>query len=69
VAEEKFGGFRQFLRKFGKKPSVVEGLIYQVSQYKAFLGERQKTLDLAAEQDLLEYVEAAKRLPNIVEYV
>ena len=58
MAEEKFGGFRQFLRKFGKKPSVVEGLIYQVSQYKAFLGERQKTLDLAVEQDLLEYAES-----------
>jgi len=52
-------GFRQFLRKFGKKEHVVEGLIGQVRAFEAYLaGKRHIGVEAANEQDLQDYVKA-----------
>jgi hypothetical protein len=55
-------GFRQFLKKFGKKGHVVEGLISQVQAFEAYLaGKQQIGVEDANEQDLQDYV---KTLPQ-----
>jgi hypothetical protein len=52
-------GFRQFLKKFGKKEHVVEGLISQVRAFEAYLTGKQKIgVEAANEQDLQDYVKA-----------
>jgi hypothetical protein len=52
-------GFRQFLKKFGKKEHVVEGLINQVRAFEAHLaGKRQIGVEAANEQDLQDYLKA-----------
>ncbi len=51
-------GFRQYLKKFGKKEHVVEGLISQVRAFEAYLAGKQQTrVEAANEQDLRDYVE------------
>jgi len=52
-------GFRKFLKKFGKKEHVVEGLISQVRAFEAYLtGKRHIGVEAASEQDLQDYVKA-----------
>lgn len=52
-------GFRQFLRKSGKKEHVVEGLIGQVRAFEAYLENRQQSgVEAADEQHLRDYVHA-----------
>jgi len=51
--------FERFLKRSGKKPHVVAGLIGQVRQFETYLaGERQKTLETAAAPDFQAYVAA-----------
>jgi hypothetical protein len=51
--------FRQYLKKFGKKERVVEGLISQVRTFESYLaGKRQIGVEAANEQDLQDYVKA-----------
>jgi hypothetical protein len=50
-------GFRQFLKKSGKKAHVVEGLLRQVRMYEAYLMETQQIgLDAADRQEIQDYV-------------
>jgi Domain of unknown function (DUF4332) len=52
-------GFRQFLKKFGKKEHVVEGLISQVRAFEVYLaGKQQIGVEAANEQVLRDYVES-----------
>ncbi len=52
-------GFRRFLKRMGKKEHVVDGLIAQAGRFEEYLSrERQKGLDQAGEQDLLDYAAA-----------
>ncbi|MEW5868269.1 MAG: DUF4332 domain-containing protein [Chloroflexota bacterium] len=52
-------GFRQFLKKLGKKEHVVEGLIGQVQAFETYLaGERQIEVEAAGERDVRDYVES-----------
>lgn len=52
-------GFRQFLKKLGKKEHVVEGLISQVQAFETYLaGERQVGVEAAGEQNIRDYVAA-----------
>jgi hypothetical protein len=56
IMDEK--GFRQFLKRAGKKEHVVEGLVSQVRVFEAYLaGERQTGVEAAREQDIQDYVE------------
>jgi hypothetical protein len=49
--------FERFLKRSGKKPHVVAGLMGQVRQFEAYLArERQKTLETAEALDLQTYV-------------
>ena len=49
-------GFRQFLKRAGKKPHVVDGLVAQVQAFAAYLRKRQTGLEAATEQDIRDYV-------------
>ena len=52
-------GFRQFLKKSGKKEHVVEGLISHVRTFEAYLADKQHIeVEAANEQDLQDYVKA-----------
>ncbi len=52
-------GFRQFLKKSGKKEHVIEELISQVRAFEAYLADKQHIgLDAANERDLQDYVKA-----------
>jgi hypothetical protein len=52
-------GFRQYLKKFGKKGHVVEGLISQVQAFETHLAGKQKIgVEASNEQDLQDYVKA-----------
>lgn len=52
-------GFRQFLKKFGKKEHVMEGLISQVRAFEIYLaGKQQIGVEAANEQVLRGYVES-----------
>ncbi len=54
-------GFEKYLKRFGKKPHVVEGLIKQVEQFEEYLGcEKGKGLDAADAADLRDYVAVLK---------
>lgn len=48
--------FRQFLRKFGKKPHVIDGLIAQVGRFEQFLVERSSRLADATPKDFDAYI-------------
>jgi hypothetical protein len=55
-------GFRNFLKKFGKKEHVVDGLVSQVQAFEIFLAsEQQNDVESVNEQDLQDY---AKTLPR-----
>jgi len=55
--------FRRFLKSKGKKPHVVENLIKQVEEFRAYLAqERGQELDDADAQDLQDYVAALEAL-------
>ncbi len=47
--------FENHLKRSGKKPHVIEGLVRQVSQFEQFLQTRNKGLDTAIEQDILDF--------------
>lgn len=50
-------GFEKYLKKFGKKPHVVNGLIKQVEQFEEYLGfEKGKGLEAVNSSDLVDYV-------------
>ena len=50
--------FRESLRKSGKKPHVIEGLIQGVRRFEEHLNrEGQRTLDSVQTQDILDYAE------------
>jgi hypothetical protein len=52
-------GFRQFLKKFGKKEHVMEGLINQVRAFEVYLaGKPQIGVEAAGAQDIQDYVKA-----------
>lgn len=68
-------GFRQFLKKAGKKPHVVDDLIMQVHRFETFLtGNQRVGLDTAGRQELQDYVntlapsEARKQLRGLALY-
>jgi hypothetical protein len=52
-------GFRQFLKKAGKKEHVVEGLIRQVGAFEAHLSKKKRTgVEKAEGQDILDYAKS-----------
>jgi hypothetical protein len=52
-------GFRQFLKKAGKKEHVVEGLIRQVGAFEAYLSKKKRTrMEKAEGQDILDYAKS-----------
>jgi predicted flap endonuclease-1-like 5' DNA nuclease len=52
-------GVRRFLKSYGKKPHVVEGLIGQVRQFEEYLAqERRQGLEAAETSDLRDYLGA-----------
>ena len=51
-------GFRQFLKRAGKKEHVVEGLVSQVRAFEAYLATKQQTrVEDVGEQGIQDYVE------------
>jgi len=51
-------GFRQFLKRAGKKEHVVEGLVSQVRAFEAYLAGKQQTrVEDVGEQGIQDYVE------------
>jgi hypothetical protein len=53
--------FRKYLKGFGKKEHVIDGLVRQVAEFAAFLeSERRKTLPSADNQDLQAYASRFK---------
>ena len=51
-------GFRQYLKRAGKKEHVIQGLVSQVRAFEAYLaGGRQTGGEAAREQDIQDYVE------------
>jgi hypothetical protein len=68
-------GFRQFLKKLGKKPQVVEGLINQVHMWGTYLLDKQQiSMEEAEMEDLQGYVktlshaEAKKQMRGVALY-
>jgi hypothetical protein len=49
--------FKQDLRKRGKKPNVVEGLVHSVEEFAKFLAEHNRSLSQAKIDDIDEYIE------------
>jgi hypothetical protein len=48
--------FTRYLKQFGKKPHVIDGLIRQVERFESFLATRGKEIDAAGPQDIQDYV-------------
>ena len=46
------GGFRQNMRRRGKKPHVVDGLIHSIEQFNGFLRQIDSNLSQASFEDL-----------------
>jgi hypothetical protein len=68
-------GFRQSLKRAGKKRHVVDGLVGQVRAFEAYLaGERHVEVEAATEQDIRDYAESVpqtevkKRMRGLVLY-
>ena len=45
-------GFRQSMRRRGKKPLVVDGLVLSIEQFNDFLGQKNSNLSQASIEDL-----------------
>jgi len=53
-------GFRKALKKRGKKPHVVDGLVNTVKRFEDFLGKRRNNLENASEKDLQAYADVCE---------
>lgn len=47
--------FESHLKRYGKKPHVIDGLVRQVLQFEQFLQAREEELGTADEQDILDF--------------